>query len=167
MDLDQKELDGFQFGKAVALRDWQVARERRDFEALCNRLRVKKWRREVYGEGGTKLERLRANHRKYAAQPRVKSRQAELGRAKRRAAYRANPTVCTCLQCGATWCPFQNGGVRPREIPKFCSSACAQVHRYHRKRVATKRCSACGEVGHTRKRCSAQWPAPSTLKGNP
>jgi hypothetical protein len=134
--LDFRELDGFQFDKDRALADWRHRKEQAEFGVLVNRLRARKWQREVYAEGGNRLERLRAVKRKHAARPAVKLAGLENAKARRARAYRENPIVCTCVECGSTWCPLPRRGVRPLE---FCTDACRQRYRYHERKPAARR----------------------------
>lgn len=115
--------------RELGLREWMYKRENRGFDALVNRLRVKKWTREVRAEGGERLAALRAVklawwHR--LAQV-VRDKLSARKRAARRARYTKSPTIFACIQCGATWCkaPWTRG-----EAPRFCGNACYVRHRY-------------------------------------
>ena len=140
-DVDMAELvDGYQFdGRSRAIARWREQKDAQSFEALCNRLRVSKWRREVHEEGGERLEALRKRQRDYI-------------RRKRNEATRP-VVVATCKAegCSARWRvnPSQPGTRRV-----YCSRACERRTAYKRKHPNPGRhCSICGEKGHNRRTC--------------
>jgi hypothetical protein len=92
LDLDYTERTGFLTGKAFAIADWRHRKDKREFDALQNRLNVRRWRLRVYDVGGEKLDQLRANARKRQNAHHERERIKRRGR------------VLTCEQCGAQWC---------------------------------------------------------------
>jgi hypothetical protein len=121
--------------RELGLREWMFKRENAGFDALVNRLRVRKWADSIRAEGGERLEKLRAKKRRWAADTRAQdvesARRAD--RAKRRGAYKKAPLLLACVECGATWCkaPWVRG-VQPR----FCGTACYQRARYRVNEIA-------------------------------
>lgn len=121
--------------RELGLREWMFNRENRGFDTLVNRLRVRKWAIDVRAEGGERLAKLRARKRAHVARKRAAnvdlSRSKD--RAKRAAAYKRNPLVLTCVECGATWCkaPWARG-----VQPEFCGTACYQRARYRANETA-------------------------------
>jgi hypothetical protein len=113
----------------VRLRDWmslrgedgEAARSPREFEALVNRLRAKKWANE-------NPERRRAIANRYALKPENMAR--SIANARKRRLERVRGRVVACGDCGAEFCQ-----VRPkRGIQRaFCSVNCQARAAYHRK----------------------------------
>lgn len=120
--------------RELRLRDWEATRVDENFERLVKRLRSRKWIRDVYAEGGPRLEEVRRKSREWVAAKRVsdptfRARHNEIRRGHRRKA----PVICRCIECGATWCRV----VWVRGIqPTFCSQACSKRYRYHRRALA-------------------------------
>lgn len=148
-------IDGMLVGRAHNLAEWQHRKERQAFDALCNRLNVRRWRKRIYAEGGAALDRLRAKNREKANAYHERQREKRKGR------------VFTCGHCGATWC------VVPRApgacwVAKACSPRCARalwksenaehVRRYKNASRGGGTCMDCGgekPAGRGRRRCDA------------
>lgn len=97
--------------KGWRLLQWSERKDRREFNALLNRLNVRRWLKRVYGDGGAKLDGYRAGCRR---------RQLKRGE-KRRLARRGR--VITCAWCDAQWCR-----VPRRSGPgKTCSLRCQRA----------------------------------------
>lgn len=117
-------------GKAFRLQQWSEKKERRDFDALVNRLNALKWQRAVYAEGGERLLKLRA--RKLAWHHATKA--ARIARRRGR--------VLTCPTCGAVWCMVPTAPGQPK---KFCSLKCQRADEWIRIRGSKrKNCKRCG-----------------------
>lgn len=117
--------------RELAQREWfslrgevgEAAPSPKAFKKLINVLRATKWIRE-------NRERFNARSAK-----RMRDRPAEVKRAamaeqneKRRAAYRANPRVIVCKECGAAFCRVP--WAQSRGVPaKFCGPRCRWRHR--------------------------------------
>lgn len=84
---------------------------------LVNSLRVVKWQRE-------NPDKHAAKNARHYAKPGVKDRQLANARARR--AKKPAP-VLTCIECQK---PFVKRGRRGGTVPKTCSTACYQRHRY-------------------------------------
>lgn len=137
--------------REASLREWMFRLENRGFDALVNRLRVKKWTAEVYAEGGARLGRLRALKRAWASKRRASDLAAarRSDRQKRAKAYKKAPLVLTCVECGATWCkaPWARG-----VQPKFCGTACYQRDRYRNNEKSREQKKAAERERHARNR---------------
>ena len=153
LDLPRDEngrITGYLVGKAAAIADWQAAKEEREYEALFRKLRRRKYRLDVAAEDGDRLKTRRERQLAYAMRPELVAER----KASARRAHMANPTICTCAECGAKWC-LVFGAKGPR--PRFCSKACyhADYQRRKRRKAGKRayRCGSCGEQGHNRLRC--------------
>lgn len=140
LDLPRDEdgrIVGYGVGKEAALRDWRHRKEARDFERLVKKLRATKWNREH----PERRAEISATH---YAKPGVADQQLAGARARRAKAYRANPTIFTCAECGVEWCkaPWVRG-VEPR----FCGDACRQRARYQAKKPGARRTKRRGHRG--------------------
>jgi hypothetical protein len=158
-DLDERREAEYGYrdvsGKQLRLTQWAEQRDDRVFAALVNRLRVRKWQKEVYAEGGARLERLRENARRWwrkqwAEKP---EKWRAYHKARRRKAYTAAPIECACIECGATWCkvPWVRG-VRPR----FCGDRCYQRHQYRTNESYRESMKANARNQHARRLAAAQ-----------
>ena len=114
--------------KDNALAEWRARKDAAEFGRLISRLRARKWHREnpekraakskrYYERGGSKLQLAAAKRRRLEA-------------------YKRNPVVCECLECGATWCrvPPLRG-----PHPEFCGDACRQRYRYQERTTGARR----------------------------
>lgn len=123
--------------RELALREWAAlgsARERRAFEALCERLRSRNYVRRIYAEGGERLERRRAINRQWAREHKARMLAAQKRSRHRR--YKARPVILRCAACGAQWCavPWARGLAHRA---RHCSDRCRDRARFgHRPRWA-------------------------------
>ena len=156
------ERNGFLTGKSAAIAEWRHRKERKAFDVVVNRLRVRKYEREARANGGPALEKLRARALRYSRKPEVVAKQTARQKALRRARAKQSPRVfiCDMEDCRAQWCRVVLPGKRlpSGPAPRFCSEACAQIHRYRQKaetaaRTVTRRCTGCGKPGHNIRRC--------------
>ena len=127
--------------RELRLRDWEITRGDRDFEALVKRLRDRKYRVDAHTkpELADRLERIRANARAWAARNSAyQSQQRRKFIARKKAARRlrdAPVITCQAADCGATWCRMPDAsGPKPR----FCSAAC-QMRAYYQARNPQRR----------------------------
>ena len=134
-------VEGVIAGKAFALREWQIKREKREFAQLVELLRVAKWRK-------AHPTLVAEYNRRWAAAPEVRDRTKRLQRAWRAAQYCAKPLMFACKQCGATWCkaPWIRG-----EHPEFCADRCRQRWRYSNDESFRARQLANARKQHARK----------------
>lgn len=157
IDVDLGELaEGYQFdGRARAIAQWRERKEAREFEAMCNVLRVKKWRREVFAEAGERLARLRESGREKMRKRRAAMSAAERDelnarqREERERAWKSSPAIYTCKTCGTQWCPLPH--VRRGRAGEFCCKRCA--NKWRRPAKTNNRCRGCGDRGHNRRTC--------------
>jgi hypothetical protein len=100
-----------------------------------NRLRAAKWSREARTDPHKRALKKAAQAR-YNAKPEAKA--AALARQKRARAeaFKRNPVVFTCAECGATWCraPWTRG-----VPPSFCGDACRNRARYQERTPGARR----------------------------
>lgn len=121
LELDFRERDGFQIGRAAALADWEARREDKAFARLCSRLYQRRWAKKRRAEQpervrGNLCRWRRANGERIRAQERAR-------RAKKR-----KPIRLTCGHCGAAFSP------RRYRTAKWCSTKCRNAnHAKHRK----------------------------------
>lgn len=156
-DVDLGELaEGYQFdGRGRAIAQWRERKEEREFKALCNVLRVNKWRREVYAEAGDRLARhrevSRLSMRRQRAAMSEEKREAfnAQQREQRERVWKENAAVYTCRTCGAQWCPLPH--IRKGRVAEFCSKRCK--NKWRRPAKTDNRCRGCGESGHNRRTC--------------
>lgn len=136
-DVDMGELaEGYQFdGRGRAIQQWRERKEAREFGALVNRLRVRKWQREVHEGGGEKLAKLRQRKREWRT-------------AKVRAREPSPLTVGVCPVCSSTW---QVDPTRSGRKRVFCSRKCERKSNYTPRPFYA--CSICGQQGHNRRTC--------------
>lgn len=146
--------------KELRLREWHLKRELndREFKKLENKLRVKKWRGELYAERGERYEAWRAKDRDRAKTPERRSKRAAIKRERqaRKREEERRSEIFTCAECGVQWClvPWAHGQARKR---RHCSVRC---YSRSQRRARTSRegkckytCSTCGEQGHTKLTC--------------
>ena len=155
--LDYSELDGYQSPRQQAISRWRDRNDDREFERLCTRLRVARWQ-EQHPERTREIKR-ESWRRNVTAERRQRASAA--AHIRRQKAYRDNPILCTCVECGTCWIPYHRGGVRPNLVSRFCSNRCYQRFRARKRgrrgeRVYT--CSVCGGLGHSRRSCREATP---------
>lgn len=160
---DEGWIVGFQVGKAARIADWLAKKERAETDRMINVARASKWNRE-HPKRRAEIN-ARAN-----AKPATKAKNRARARKKHAEAYRRNPIICRCQECGSVWCkvPWLKG---PR--PRFCGTRCYQRHRVREtgrepgprrpKRKPSRgkplklrrpyRCSNCNTMGHNRLGC--------------
>jgi hypothetical protein len=126
---------GYLVGKAAKLADWHHKKDKESFKALCARLRTAKWQREAKTDPRKKKLKA-AKHRRYNAKPENKARQLAGQKRRRLEAYKRNPTIFTCVECGAVWCraPWVRG-----VPPRFCGSACRLRWKYQARTKGARR----------------------------
>jgi hypothetical protein len=116
------------------------------FDALVNRLRVKKWQKE-------NPDKHRIASLRYALTPRGRQVNAGNARKRRRARFIADARVIVCADCGVQFCEAKPRGGVPR---RFCSDVCGtRFVQRERRRAAGQpmlRCRICGEAGHNARR---------------
>ena len=152
--VDYSELDGFTFPREAALTAWREKKERIEFAALVNRLRVRLWQKRQSGDP-SRLDRLRARKRVWARGHR--NRQLLLARSRRRKRYEAAPRERTCEQCGKReTIPFRAGG----PVGRFCSDRCRLKWRYHHDEEYRERMKRFSRDHHAKKKASRA-PCPS------
>lgn len=134
-------VDGYSFTgtRSRGLYEWKERKDEREFKKLCNRLGVRKWVREVYEEGGERLERLRANKRRHE---RKKARAAKADRDQR---MRDNPRILTCY-CGARWCEVPGDGRTRIYCSRRCQAKWPRWYAQTRKFPNADECPGCGAV---------------------
>lgn len=117
------------------------------FDALVNRLRVKKWAKE-------NPEKRKVIANRYALKPENLDKSLAGARRRRRARFIATNPVVTCVGCGVEFCPTKppRGG-HPR---RFCTDLCSARHLQRNQRraagVRETSCSMCGGSGHNARR---------------
>jgi hypothetical protein len=118
---DEGNIEGLQFGgRDRSIQEWRDKQEeleyQRLFATLAARNKLKKLR-ETDPEGYAKQKEVWNRWNRTHAMQR-----AAAARAKREAAYKADPPICSCEECGAQWCPvfFRTGP----KISRFCSKEC-------------------------------------------
>lgn len=119
---------GYAIGREANLRDWIHRKEQASFEALCARLRARRWRISAKTDP-RRGALLKATQRRYYDAHKAEYMEAQ--RKRRAKKYRAAPVIRTCKECGATWCrvPWLR-----RDRADFCSRACkAKWNYWHRK----------------------------------
>jgi hypothetical protein len=113
LEVDYSERAGFLTGKAAAIAEWSHRKEVKAFAKVVEVLRVTKWRKE-------KPDLARE----------IMRRQCEREKIARR--LLRDPTVLTCLHCGAQWCRvsrrFWPYG------PTFCTAEHGRSYRYEQQR---------------------------------
>lgn len=124
---------GFLVGRQAALQDWRFRQENKGFDALVNRLRVRKWQRE-------NRDRVNAWHRANNQRPEVKARHARHKRDRRARAHKAAAPL-TCARCRVE---FQLARVKTGHAPTYCSRDCRLAARRAR-RAAVKVACPCGK----------------------
>lgn len=126
---DDGRIVGFAVGREARMRDWLHRKEQVSSDRLVNILRATKWNREH-------PERRREINARHYRRPGVKDRQLERKREARAEAYRRNPIIYTCAECGASWCrvPWVRG-----VAPRFCGQACYQRARYQERTPGARR----------------------------
>lgn len=114
--------------KDNALAEWRARKEAASFDLLISRLRARKWQRENPEKRAEKSKRYYLRSGKQAQLAAAKLRRLE--------AYRRNPVVCSCRECGTTWCrvPPLRG-----PDPEFCGDACRQRYRYQGRTPGARR----------------------------
>lgn len=140
--------------REIAQREWFSLRGEADeaaptpkaFDALVNRLRVKKWTAE-------NPDKRAAIARRYYAKPHVTERQLALARKRRFDAWIAAGPTRACAECCVEFCPIAPKRGIER---KFCTTNCeARQHQRRRRRANGSRairCSVCGDAGHNARR---------------
>jgi hypothetical protein len=115
LELDFRERDGFQIGKAAALADWQARKEEAGFKRLCHRLYARNWARK---ERSRNPERVRARLNRWRAENREKVRLLD----RMRKARKRRQVILTCQWCGQKF--------RPKRFStaKWCSRTCSNFY---------------------------------------
>lgn len=157
---DDGRLAGYSFtgtrGRGVY--EWQEKRDAAEFKKLCDRLRQKKWWRELSAEERQAVylkrrawakanpERAKEITRKAKAKRRKSGKAAAESRARRarKRAKRRAATVYTCAMCPAQWSPI---GRIPSRPPKYCGQRCRSRAQYQRE-AAREPVSGVERVGY-------------------
>lgn len=137
---DNGRITGYLVGKSARLADWQHKKEKESFEALCARLRARRWGIQAKTDPHKKALK-KATQRRYNAKPENAAKNYARCKKRRAAAYRSSAPVFTCVECGATWCkaPWTKG---PK--PRFCGDRCRSRARYQERTPGARRCQRSG-----------------------
>jgi hypothetical protein len=140
--------------REISQREWfslrgevgEAAPNPKAFDALINRLRVKKWAKE-------NPERQRSRNLRYALKPQNSARNSANARKRRRARFVKDARVIVCADCGVEFCEAKPRGGLPR---RFCSDVCGTRAVQRERRRASGQpmlhCRICGEAGHNARR---------------
>lgn len=111
-------VDGLQFdSRERRIQEWRERKEEREFAKLVESLQ-KRNSAQRRRQDPVKLERIREHQRKHIASGRKWKRERE----RRIEKYKADPVVCKCQQCGATWCVVY--AKKSQKASKFCGKKC-------------------------------------------
>lgn len=115
LELDFREREGFQIGKAAALAESAFRRENREFKKLCTRLYARNWAR--------KRRRERPEHvRGLLNGWRAKNRERINAKERARRAKKRVPIRLVCKGCGKSFVAKRR--TVPRGETKWCSAKC-------------------------------------------
>lgn len=111
-------VDGLQFdSRERRIQEWRERKEAREFARLVESLQKRNSARRAL-QDPVRLERIKEHRRKHAASGRKWKRERE----RRIEKYKADPVVCKCQQCGATWCVVYTK--KSQKASKFCGIKC-------------------------------------------
>ena len=117
------KVEGLQFdGRERRLQQWRERKEEREFAKLVVSLQKRNAARNARMDPA-KLERIKGHQRKHTQSGRRWRRE----RQRRIEKYQADPVVCKCQQCGASWCVVY--AKKSQKASKFCGLKCRQ-HAY-------------------------------------
>jgi hypothetical protein len=114
-------VDGLQFdGRERRLQEWRDRKEAIEFEKLCQSLRNRNRIERIKQADQARYQQMRENQDEWRRRNIEHVRKAR--NARRKAKYQADPVVCKCQECGATWCVVYEK--RSQKASKFCGKKC-------------------------------------------
>jgi hypothetical protein len=111
-------VEGLQFdNRERRIQEWRERKEEREFAKLVESLQKRNAARKAR-QDPVKLERIKQHQRNHTLSGRRWKRERE----RRIEKYKADPVICRCQECGATWCVIYTK--KSQKASKFCGKKC-------------------------------------------